>query len=96
MKEFLSNLILYYSINLYKTKSECCGSNIIPVQLLGGDYTEADLNKDSAENGQTEYEFPLLTSEKQKKSDRVSMLIIYYICIMYIANEIAKEQVHRK
>ena len=42
------------------------------MQLLRGDYNgESDLGEEESPDGQTEYEFPLLTTDKQKKSDKV-------------------------
>ena len=54
---------------LYLKDNFCKIINII--QLLHGDYLDSDLKVDTA-SGQTEYEFPLLTNDKQKKSDRVT------------------------
>jgi len=44
-------------------------NNFFIDKLLHGDYLDSDLKVDTA-SGQTEYEFPLLTNDKQKKSDR--------------------------
>jgi len=49
-------------------------NNFFIDKLLGGDYADTSIKSEEDGNigtdGQTEYEFPLLTQEKQKKSDR--------------------------
>jgi len=49
-------------------------NNFFIDKLLGGDYADTNIKSEQDDNietdGQTEYEFPLLTQEKQKKSDK--------------------------
>ena len=56
-------------------------------QLLHGDYLDPDLKVDT-DNGQTEYEFPLLTTDKQKKSDRVTCFFTYPRIVQFISLKI--------